>query len=220
MVWFVLWDMRGSSTGQTVLFSHTHNDQLQEGMGGSAPLMLLRKWPKYGARSLQSDYVWMLVESVGSIWESGGEKACCLSKTLQNIMIYLSEEKIWIMYWLYGAWISFVLIVRKTCIQCVRGGGAGGLRDHRGAAAQSRQSYSHSHWLANELKEANWGGGGGVMKAVVGLEWRNNLGPPFSPLLLTFFLPLLCPVLSSHKMVRFAEVDCRAHQYVNKVGGV
>lgn len=47
-------------------------------------------------------------------------------------MIYLSEEKIWIMYWLYGAWISFVLIVRKACIQCVRGGGAGGPRDHRG----------------------------------------------------------------------------------------
>lgn len=50
-------------------------------------------------------------------------------------MIYLSEEKIWIIYWLYGVWISFVLIVRKACIQCVRGGGAGGPRDHRGAAA-------------------------------------------------------------------------------------
>lgn len=52
-------------------------------------------------------------------------------------MIYLSEEKIWIMYRLYRAWISFVLIVRKACIQCVRGSGAGGPRDHRGAVAQS-----------------------------------------------------------------------------------
>lgn len=28
---------------------------------------------------------------------------------------------------------------------CARGGGAGGPRDHRGAATQSRRSYSHSH---------------------------------------------------------------------------
>lgn len=146
--------MRGQTQRQIVLFSQTSDDHHKKRCG-AACLALLTDWPTYGARSLQTNFIWTLAKRVGCSWKREGEKACCLSKTLKNIMIYLSEEKIWIMYWLYGAWISFVLIVRKACIQCVRGGGAGGPRDHRGAAAQSRRSYSHSHWLANELKEAN-----------------------------------------------------------------
>lgn len=108
--------------------SQACDSRLEVGSEAACPAPL-RKWPKCRARSLENRVSWGCKRSAQAV--AGRETACCLSKTLKNIMIYLSEEKIWIMYWLYGAWISFVLIVRKACIQRVRGGGAAGPRDHR-----------------------------------------------------------------------------------------
>lgn len=120
------------------------------------------------------------------------------------------------MYWLYGAWISFVLIVRKSCIQCTRGGGDRGPRDHKGAAAQSGPTAKAIDLQMSSSRLIN----GGLMKAVVGLKCRNNLGPRFTPSFFDFlYHQFPGRIIAPPQMACVIEVDCDVHQYVNKVVG-